>query len=88
MKSQDLQDVISPNVKAHKNFDYKDIKIFQKFAQFWVIMNNEPCVGILINKILKFTILNYNPYIKSIRNIVTYVNENVLVPFQMSFIHL
>jgi hypothetical protein len=88
LESQDLQDVISPNVKVRKKNDYKDGKIFQKFAHFWVIMNNEPCMGVLINKTLNFTILKYNPSIKSIKNIVTYVNENVLVPFQMSFIHL
>jgi hypothetical protein len=86
LKGRDLQDVISPNVKAWKKIDYKNGKIFQKFAHFLVIMNNEPCIP--INKIPKFTISNYNPSIKSIRNIVTYVNENVLVPFQMSFIHL
>jgi hypothetical protein len=38
-------------------------------------MNNEPCMGVLINKTLKFTISKYSPSIKSIGNIATYVNE-------------
>jgi hypothetical protein len=38
-------------------------------------MNNEPCMGVLTNKTLKFTISKYSPSIKSIGNIATYVNE-------------
>jgi hypothetical protein len=79
LESQDLQDVISPNVKAWKKIDCKDGKTFLnskfKFAHFWVIMNNEPCMGVLTNKTLKFRILKYNPSFKSIGNIVIYVNE-------------